>query len=125
MARDRINLFEKGESVKTGLKAADVLNKLFSHIANDLQISKYSKYESFIGNIEDQTLRAILKYKHNSSIIAIQNNFNSGDAFYFTELKQEEIQKQIYTLNNNKASQHFGIPTKIIKFNSDIFRDFV
>ena len=125
MARDRINLFEKGESVKTGLKAADVLNKLFSHIANDLQISKYSKYESFIGNIEDQTLRAILKYKHNPSIIGIQNNFNSGDAFYFTELKQEEIQKQIYTLNNNKASQHFGIPTEIIKFNSDIFRDFV
>ena len=125
MARDRINLFEKGESVKTGLKAADVLNKLFSHIANDLQISKYSKYESFIGNIEDQTLRAILKYKHNPSIIAIQNNFNSGDACYFTELKQEEIQKQIYKLNNNKASQHFGIPTEIIKFNSDIFRDFV
>ena len=125
MARDRINLFEKGESVKTGLKAADVLNKLFSHIANDLQISKYSKYESFIGNIEDQTLRAILKYKNHPSIIAIQNKFEGGDGFYFRELEKEEIQKEIQNLNNNKASQHSDIHTKIIKSNSDLFRDFL
>ena len=48
MKRDRINLFEKGESVKTE-----------------------SKYESFTDNIEDQTLREILKYKNLLSIITI------------------------------------------------------
>ena len=59
MNRDRINLSEKGELVKTELKTAEVLNKFFSNIVNDFEISKYSKHESFIDNIEDQTLRVI------------------------------------------------------------------
>ena len=59
MIRDRIILSEKRESVKTELETAEVLNKFFSNIVNNLEISKYSKYESFIDNIEDQTLRAI------------------------------------------------------------------
>ena len=59
MTIDRINLSEKGELVKTELKTAEVLNKLFCNIANDLEISKYSKCESLIDNIEDPTLRAI------------------------------------------------------------------
>ena len=61
MKRDRINLFEKGESVKTE-----------------------SKYESFTDNIEDQTLREILKYKNLLSIITIQYNFKGRDFFYFS-----------------------------------------
>ena len=125
MTRDRINLSEKGESVKTELETAEVLNKFFSDIVNNLEISKYSKYESFIDNIEDQTLRAILKYKNHPSIIAIQNKFKSGDVFYFREFEKEEIQKEIHKLNNNKASQHSDVPTKIIKSNSDIFNYFL
>ena len=41
MTRDRITLFEKGESVKTELKTAEVLNKSSSNIVNNLEISKY------------------------------------------------------------------------------------
>ena len=59
MIRDRIILSEKRESVKTELETAEVLNKFFSNIVNNLKISKNSKYESFIDNIENQTLRAI------------------------------------------------------------------
>ena len=78
-----MNLFEKGESIKTELETAEFLNKFFSNIVNNLKISRYSKYESFIDNIEDQTLRAILKYKNHQSIIAIQNKLKSKDVFYF------------------------------------------
>ena len=65
MTRDRTNLSEKGELVKTELETAEVLNKFFSNIAKNLEISKYSKYESFIGNIEGQTI----------SVFAINNKF--------------------------------------------------
>ena len=65
-----------------------------------------------------------MKYKNHPSIIAIQNKFKGGDVFYFKELEKEKIQKEIYNLNSNKASQHSDIPTKIIKSNSDIFSDF-
>ena len=90
MTRDRINLFEKGVLVKTKLETAEVLSKFFSNIINNLEISKYSKYKSFIDNIKDQTLRAILEYENHPSITAIQNKFNGGDVFYFRELKKEE-----------------------------------
>ena len=79
MIRDRIILSEKRESVKTELETAEVLNKFFSNIANNLENSKYSKYESFIDNIEDETLRAILKYKNHPSINTIQNKFKGAD----------------------------------------------
>ena len=57
MTRDRINLSEKGELVKTDLETAEILNKFFSNTVSNLEILKCSKYD----NIEDQTLRAILK----------------------------------------------------------------
>ena len=78
----------------TELETAEVLNKFFSNIVNNLEISKYSKYESFIDNIEDQTLRAILKYKNHQSIIAIQNKFKGGDVFYFRELEKRTFKKK-------------------------------
>ena len=118
MTRDRMNLSEKGELVKIELETAEVLNNFFYNIVNNLEISKYSKYESFIDNIEDQTLRTILKYKIHPSIIAIQNKFKGGDFSYFRELKKEGIQKEIQNLNHNKPSQHSDIPIKIIKSNS-------
>ena len=93
MTRDRINLYEKGESVKNELETAEILNKFFSAIVNNLEISKYSKYGYFINSIEDQTLRSILKYKSHPSIIAIQNKFKGGDVFYFRDFKKEEIKK--------------------------------
>ena len=68
-------------------------------------------------------LRAILKYKNHPSIIAIQNEFKGGDVCYFREIEKEEIEKEIHKLNNNKASKHFDIVTKIIK--SNIFSDFL
>ena len=43
MTRDIINLSEKGKSIKTELETAEVLNKSFSNIFNNLEISKYSK----------------------------------------------------------------------------------
>ena len=117
MTRDKINLSEKGESVKTELETAEILNKFFSNIVNNLEISKYSKYESFIDNIKDQTLRAILKHKDHPNIIE--------DFFSIRALEKEEIKKEIHKLNSNKASQHSDIPTKVIKSNSDIFSDFL
>ena len=94
MTKDRINLFEKGEPVKTELEIAEVLNKFFSNSVNNYEISKYSKYESFIDNIEGQTLRAILKYKNHLSIITIQNKFKGGNFFLFQQTRKRGNSKR-------------------------------
>ena len=100
--QEKINLSEKGESIKSELETGEVLNKSFSNIVNELEISEYFKNESFIDIIENQTLRAILRYKNHPSIIPILNKFKGGDFFYLKELKKAEIQKEIHKLNNVK-----------------------
>ena len=123
MTRDRINLSEKGESVKTELETAEVLNKFFFDIVNNLEISKYSKYESFIDNIEDQTLRAILKYKNHPSIIAIQNKFKGGDVRHPTAIffNNTRILSQLFfVLSQPKLYAHFKILFSLMFFKEEI-----
>ena len=49
MTRDRINLSEKGESVKTELETTEVLNKFFSDIVNNPEIFKIFQIRIFHG----------------------------------------------------------------------------
>ena len=44
---------------------------------------------------------------------------------YFVTVEKEEILKNLNNLNINKATQNTDISTKIMKENSDIFRDFI
>ena len=66
--RDRIICLKKGESVKTELETAGVLNKSFSNI---IRVLESFKYESFIDYTEGKTLRAILIYKNHPNITRI------------------------------------------------------
>lgn len=70
-ARDRKNLFEKEKSVKTESETEEFINKFVFNSFNNLEVSKYVKYESFIGNIEGQPLRVILKNENRPGIVAI------------------------------------------------------
>ena len=84
-------------------------------------IVKYSEYDPSIDRFENRTIRAILKYKNNPSILAIRERKKAQINFCFKEVSIEEIQKEILNLNNKKVSQNSNIPTKINKENSDIF----
>ena len=97
IARDKINLSGNGKIVKTELETAEVPSNCFSDIVKNLEIFKSSEYESFIDNIEDKTLRAILKY---------ENHRHTRDAFYFTELEMKNIEKEIQNFNTKKAYQY-------------------
>ena len=70
-------------------------------------------------------MRAVLKYKHHTSIPAIQNNCKNGRKFAFEEIDLASIEKEMHNLKMNNASQSSDIPTKIIKENVDIFAEFL
>ena len=76
-------------------------------------------------NIIDPFLKAIDRYRHHPSILAIKKFCNSKSHFLFKNVQKEEILKELNNLNINKATQNTDIPTKIIKENSDIFGDFI
>ena len=76
-------------------------------------------------NIGDPLMKAIMKYRFHSSIVAIKKNCDSGLFFHFSQVERHEIMKEINNLKTNKATQSTDIPTKLIKENSDIFGDFI
>ena len=120
----RINLIENNELVKTDLETAQVLNKIFSNIVQNLDISRYSNDEPLVSNNNYATLKAILKYRNHSSIIAIQSKCKDKGNFNFNEVDQKQIEKEILKLDVNKASQSSDIPI-VLKENSNIFSNFL
>ena len=76
-------------------------------------------------NINDPLLKAIVRYRNHSSIVAVKKVCNSKPHFAFENVQKEEILKELNNLNINKATQNTDIPTMIIKENSYIFGDFI
>ena len=64
----------KEEILKIDLETAEVLNTVFRNIVKNNEIDQYSNFDPVINNVKDPTFRAILKYKDNSTILAIENN---------------------------------------------------
>ena len=84
-----------------------------------------TRAKSFVDNISDPTLKAILKYRNHPSIIAIRKKYKISECFKFIEVDQKDIEKEFLKLDVNKASQSSDIPTKIVIENVDIFADFI
>ena len=55
--RDRINISEKGEILKTESETAETLNSFFSNIVKNLNISRCSEFDPVTENIADQTFK--------------------------------------------------------------------
>ena len=73
--RDKINISEKCEILKTESETAQTLNTFFSNIVKNLNISRYNEFGFVTKNIGDPTLKAFVKYKDHPSILAIQSNY--------------------------------------------------
>ena len=58
--RDRINLKEKKEIVKSESETAEILNKFFSNIVKNLGIPVYVDFNLIIENMKDPDFKAIL-----------------------------------------------------------------
>ena len=101
------------------------LSKLKWNIVKNLKILQYSNFGPIGQNIEDPTLKAILKCKNHQSILTIQAKYKSKNKFPFTEIPTQDIEKEIFDLETKKASQISDIPTKLIKENVDVFAYFL
>ena len=60
VSRDRIDLKEKKEIVKSESETAEILNKFFSNIVKNLGIPVYVDFNLIIENMKDPDFKAIL-----------------------------------------------------------------
>ena len=91
VTRDRIHLTENGEVVKTELETAETLNNFFGNVIKNLMIPKYSEYDPSIDRVENRAIRAILKYRNHTSILAIRERKKTQISFCFKEVSIEEM----------------------------------
>ena len=71
----------------------------------------------------DEILAAIYKYQNHPSIKTILEKCNFS--FSFKTVSLTDIEKEMKSLNTNKASHSSNIPTKTLKQNVDFFSPFI
>ena len=116
---------EKVEILTNYGSVAKVLNNFFSNIVKTLGISDYMHSHPLAKEVNDPTLRAIMKYRNHPSVLTILDKYKNNSIFTFSHITKEEVLKEIGNLDTTKSSQDTDIPTKIIKQNSDIFASFI
>ena len=77
---DKINWTENGECTKTELKTAEVFNR-FSNTVKNVKIPQYSNFDPIAQNIEDLTLKTMVKYKNNPNALTIQAKYRRNNIF--------------------------------------------
>ena len=118
--RSQIKLIENDELIQNDDKVAETLNTFFKNAVSTLDINE----NSYIVNNESSTIldpveRAIKKYEIHPSILLIKNKIGNEKSFKFEAISVSDIEKEIKTLNPEKATPSGNIRSKILKLSSD------
>ena len=66
-----------------------------SKIEHSLDIARNSNNGPFIDNVKDATIKAILKYRNGTSIVAIRSQRKNRTSFSFIEVDKKEVEHLI------------------------------
>ena len=118
--RSQIKLTENDELIQNDDKVAETLNTFFKNAVSTLDINE----NSYIVNNESSTIldpveKAIKKYEIHPSILLIKNKIGNEKSFKFEAISVSDIEKEIKTLNPEKATPSGNIRSKILKLSSD------
>ena len=76
---------------------------------------------AFDGLSESPVLNPTEHFSRHASVLKIKEARDSSDCFSFKLVTIEDICMEMLALDASRATQNNGMPTKIIKNNSDIF----
>ena len=86
----------------------ELLNIVFSNAVKNLKIPRFSNTNPLAERLSNPTLKAILKYKNQPSIVATRNA-NNNSHFHFNEVSFENVYKEIRKLSPRKSAQSTDI----------------
>ena len=115
---EKMIIVEKETVLPDDKQIAECMNNYLVNVTKTLNIEKWPDKESTM-NTDDVVLKAIHKYSHHPSIIAIKSNVNVIAKFNFEHIFPEEVLKKVKQLDDSKSASG-DIPTKIIKDTIDI-----
>ena len=118
-----ISLLENGNLLTDDFEIAKTINKYFQNLVPNLALKIPSNLLCQTPKNGDKTLAAIYKYQNHPRIKTILEKCNFS--FSFKTVSLTDIEKEMKSLNTNKASHSSDIPTKILKQNVDFFSPFI
>ena len=118
MTNSRIALLENEAILSEEAKVADTFNEFVSNVVTELKIEKDDNFLTDVIEETDQVLKAIKIYKNR--ILQIKSSFKHPKALPFYYFNVEDVKRETNNLNSKKATSKGDIPSKILKWNSDI-----
>ena len=118
-----ISLIENGNLLTDDFEIAEAFNKYFQNLVPNLNLKVPSNLLCQTPENGHEVLAAIYKYQNHPSIKTILEKCNFS--FSFKTVSLTNIEKEMKSLNKNKASPSSDIPTKILKQNVDFFSPFI
>ena len=86
---EKIILVEKEEILTKDNSVAKVLNNFFSNIVKTLGISDYMHSHPLAKEVNDPTLRAIMKYRNHPSVLTILGKYKNNSIFTFSHVTKK------------------------------------
>ena len=104
---------------------ADEINSFFKNTTKNLGINENTYIVDNSNDITEPVNKAIDKFKSHHSILLIQSKVANDRTFSFNEASLSDIEKELRTLNPNKAYTFKNIPPKILKESRECCSDFL
>ena len=123
VSTDSITLIDDKTVITDDAKISEIFNDFYSHAVHNLNIEPYMSETSSHCELllEDPVLKAIKKYVNHPSVLKIKDSIPKDSSFSFNATDMNSVIKEIFKLNNSKTSPIESIPSKILKYNYDIF----
>ena len=118
-----ISLIEHGNLITNDFEIAETFNNYFQNVVPNLDLKVPSKLLCQAPENGDEVLAAIYKYQNHPSIKTILEKCNFS--FSFKTVSLTDTEKEMKSLNTNKASRSSDIPTQTLKQNVDFFSPFI
>ena len=113
---NKITLANENEDILPNDKVvADEINSFFKNATKNLGITENTYIVDNSNNITDLVNKTINKFRNYPSILLIQSKVANDSTFSFNEASLSDIEKELSSLNPNKAYTIKNIPPKILK----------
>ena len=112
---NKVVLLEKDKFLRDDNAVAKEFHSYFNSIVNSLGITE-NKY-SIQKNIPSSKPidKTIMKFQFHPSVLLIKSKINTSNKFSFTEIKTDDVNKEIHSLNSKKSGTQNDISEKILK----------
>ena len=101
------------------------MNDFFSSIVTTLNLPESQNADPLSDNIDQPTLKAIMKWRNHPSVLAITAVHENRERFKFSSVTLADVAKEINIFNSSEAVQEADLPVKLLKDNKDFFAAYI